>query len=794
MHPFLPQQPTSKARVNKIETADLTAVDIDNLNRGERQINEMWNRAHAMLETIRQPLLTLDSGLRVLWANAAYYATFQASPAGTERQRLCDLEDGLWNIPGLRPQLEDILAGNGRLENLEVKKNFPRIGCRTMLLSARQVVHEPGESNKRLLLAFEDVTDLRLAEESIRRMVAKEQSILDTAVDGIVTIDEQGLIETFNSAAERMFGYSAAEVIGRNVKVLMPPPYREEHDSYLARYLDTGDKRVIGKGRELIGRRKDGADFHLDLAVAEHWLGDQRKFTASLRDITERKESERHLREQAALLNQVHDAIMLRDLDDRIRFWSKGAERLYGWKAEEVLGQNASELLMPEDVGEAEAGQRELLEQGEWTGELLQQTRDGRKIIVEVRWTLTTNDQGRPIGKLVINSDVTEKKQRAAQTLRAQRLESIGILAGGIAHDFNNILTPMMMGVRLLRKKDRSEEDRRGLLVTLEASLERASELVRQILAFAGGIEGDRGPIRVLPVIQEVQALLQHTLMPSVRLRVNLGADLWPIAVDATLLSQVVMNLCVNARDAMRNGGDLVIEAENVSLDDTLALTHPEAKAGPYVLIAVADSGTGIPPHVLDKIFDPFFTTKESGKGTGLGLATVLGIVKRHGGFITVDSEVGKGTRFTIYLPALSPAEIRQIQRNNVAPADGAGEMILVVDDEASILLTVETTLEDHGYRVLTAQDGATALAMYRRHRSEVRAVLLDMMMPDMDGPAVTRALREFDPDVRILASSGLQVAARSADAMAAGALAFLQKPYSDEQLLAALKEICQSA
>jgi PAS domain S-box-containing protein len=233
--------------------------------------------------------------------------------------------------------------------------------------------------------------------------------------------------------------------------------------------LDTGDKRVIGKGRELIGRRKDGADFHLDLAVAEHWLGDQRKFTASLRDITERKESERHLREQAALLNQVHDAIMLRDLDDRIRFWSKGAERLYGWKAEEVMGLNASELLMPENVGEAEAGQRALLEQGEWTGELLQQTREGRKIIVEVRWTLTTNDHGRPIGKLVINTDVTEKKQRAAQILRAQRLESIGILAGGIAHDFNNILTPMMMGVRLLKKKDRSEEDRRGLLVTLEA-------------------------------------------------------------------------------------------------------------------------------------------------------------------------------------------------------------------------------------------------------------------------------------------------------------------------------------
>jgi two-component system, cell cycle sensor histidine kinase and response regulator CckA len=395
------------------------------------------------------------------------------------------------------------------------------------------------------------------------------------------------------------------------------------------------------------------------------------------------QESAQRLREQAALLNQARDAILVRDMDDRIRFWNKGAERLYGWKAEEVLGRNALEILISRHNDEVEAAQHAVLERGEWNGELRHQTRDGQEIVVETRWSLMRDDSGRPTGKLVINTDVTEKKRLATQFLRAQRLESIGVLAAGIAHDFNNILTPMTMGVRLL-KKDRSKEDQRRLLATLEASVERAAELVRQILAFAGGTEDNRGPVSLALVIREVQALLRHTLMQSVRLRVNVGTELWAVAGDNTSLSQVLMNLCVNARDAMRNGGDLVIEAENVNLDDTFVQTHAQAKAGPYVLVAVEDTGTGIPPHLLDRIFDPFFTTKGPGKGTGLGLATVLGIVKRHGGFVTVYSEVGKGTRFTVCVPAVSAPETRKAKWDRPASAHGGGETILVVDDESS--------------------------------------------------------------------------------------------------------------
>jgi CheY-like chemotaxis protein len=254
------------------------------------------------------------------------------------------------------------------------------------------------------------------------------------------------------------------------------------------------------------------------------------------------------------------------------------------------------------------------------------------------------------------------------------------------------------------------------------------------------------------------------------------------------------MNLCVNARDAMPEGGELVLEAGNVVLDDDFLERHPGAKAGPHVRLAVTDTGAGIPPALLPKIFDPFFTTKGPGKGSGLGLATALGIVKSHGGFLSVASEVGRGARFTVYLPALPGPEAPPAGPASPPAPVGAGEWILVVDDESCILRTVRATLEEHGYRVLTAQDGAAALAAYRGHRGEIRAVLLDLMLPGLDGFAVMRALREVDPDVRILASSGLQPAGRHAEALAAGARAFLGKPYTDEQLLAALNALLLEA
>jgi len=358
-------------------------------------------------------------------------------------------------------------------------------------------------------------------------------------------------------------------------------------------------------------------------------------------------------------------------------------------------------------------------------------------------------------------------------------------LTSGIAHDLNNVLTPVMMAVKLLGR-DKPGIDRRALLGTADASLERGANLIRQLLAFAGGLDGERLPVDLKAVVNEVSAMLRQTLPKSIALRTEVAVDAWPVVGDSTQLSQVVMNLCINARDAMPDGGALDVTVENKRLNGDAAALFPGTKAGRYVVLAVADTGTGISPEVQEKMFDPFFTTKAFGQGTGLGLSTTLGIVRSHHGFVNVYSEPGRGTRLSVYLPAADqvPTSVQR-DTNNAVP--GRGELILVVDDEAAILSTARIVLEAGGYRVLSAGGGDEAVAVFRQNADRVAAVVLDMMMPAKDGPAVMAELRAVRPDVVILAASGLRPSGRIAEAVAAGAAGFLQKPFTDEELLQAI-------
>jgi signal transduction histidine kinase/ActR/RegA family two-component response regulator len=385
----------------------------------------------------------------------------------------------------------------------------------------------------------------------------------------------------------------------------------------------------------------------------------------------------------------------------------------------------------------------------------------------------------------LLREEIGERERLQAQLLRSQRLESLGILASGIAHDFNNLLTPILMAAKLLRE-DRPDEERLQLLATLQASAERGAETVRQLLTFAGGTEGQRTTVHPGEIIQEVTAILQHTFPKTIHIRVDVPGHLPPVRGDATQLSQVLLNLCINARDAMPTGGRLVIKADKALLKPDGARLHPEARAGLYVWIAVADTGGGIPANVLDRIFDPFFTTKGPGKGTGLGLSTALGIVQGHGGFITVASETGRGSRFAVHLPA-APEETRQPEKPAPQQARGQGELILVVDDEPLILQTARSALEGRGYRIITARDGGEAVEVCRRHHGEVRAVVLDMMMPGMDGQETFMALEGLDSGAPIILSSGLRPSGRLAEAVAADRAAFLPKPYTEAQLQVAL-------
>jgi hypothetical protein len=306
-------------------------------------------------------------------------------------------------------------------------------------------------------------------------------------------------------------------------------------------------------------------------------------------------------------------------------------------------------------------------------------------------------------------------------------------------------------------------------------------------------VDGERVLLQTRHLLKEVAKIVSETFPKTIQLRTNLGDNLWPIMGDATQLHQVLVNLAVNARDAMPNGGTLSITAENAIVEASNQPDAVGARPGFYVVIKVGDNGTGIPREILDKIFEPFFTTKEMGKGTGLGLATVLGIVKSHGGFVQVQTEVDKGTSFLIYLPAMESVQAQNTEGEKRSFPSGTGELILAVDDESSVLTMTKETLETYGYRVLTARDGTEAIATYTAHRGEIKGVLTDMLMPFMDGPATIRVLKKIDPEVKVIAASGLMDNEKVRDATGMDNIAFLMKPYTAEKLLNAIHNVLNS-
>jgi PAS domain S-box-containing protein len=494
------------------------------------------------------------------------------------------------------------------------------------------------------------------------------------------------------------------------------------------------------------------------------------------------------LAEQASLLDKAQDAIVVRDLSHRITYWNKSAERLYGWTAAEVLGTVARDL--QSDTTVFDEAMRKVLDHGDWVGELVQVRRDGRGIIVESRWTLVKDEAGRAAAVLVINTDITERTKLEHQFLRAQRLESIGTLAGGIAHDLNNVLTPIMVSIGMLSDGE-DDQTRLDILATLETSARRGADMVQQVLSFARGVEGRRVRVQVADVLRDVERIVNDTFLKNIDARTCIPEDLWTVSGDPIQLHQVLLNLCVNARDAMPDGGSLTLSAENVTLDEAFAGANIDAKPGPHVMLRVQDSGTGIPHDIVDRIFEPFFTTKDVSKGTGLGLSTSLAIVKSHGGFIRVDSAPGKGATFSVYLPAQAALPPDLARPAAVELPRGHGELILVVDDEAPVRLVTRRMLETFGYRVALASDGAEAVALYAKQKDEIAAVITDMMMPVMDGLATIRALRSMRPDVRIIAASGLHGRGSDPDmGPNASVRHFLPKPYTAETLLTALRRV----
>lgn len=543
----------------------------------------------------------------------------------------------------------------------------------------------------------------------------------------------------------------------------------------------------IGEDKAVAALQRGAADYLIKDRPAR-LIPAMRAALEQRREHNLRRHAEQRLREQGEVLDKARDAICVTDLQGRVTYWNQSASRLFGWSSEKDQGQSVhamfglfNQALMPEALLETRA-------RGAWTREMQLTGTDTDLRYIVSRWTLVRDNSDRPKSILIINTDVTEQKKLEAQLLRAQRLEGIGTLAGGIAHDLNNVLAPILMSVNLLQQQLTDEKLLR-LVGVLEKSALHGAGLIRQVLAFARGAEGERAELQPQLVIKDVVLLLSDTLPRAISIETDIASDLWLILANSTQLSQVLMNLGVNARDAMPHGGRLLFQAGNITVDDKLALVNPGAQAGPHVIITVADTGTGIPVELLNRIFDPFFTTKAAGKGTGLGLSTVLGVMKGHGGFLQVQSTLGRGTEFRLYFPAVVCKSVEPAGIDAKQPPRGKGEIVLIIDDEAQVRDIARAALEAFGYRVLVAEDGAAGLALYRQHRQRVRAVLTDMMMPAMQGEEVIRELRLLNPDVRIVAMSGV-IIERAEITEETGRLTYLPKPMTAQDLVGALQRV----
>ena len=635
-----------------------------------------------------------------------------------------------------------------------------------------------------------DITERKRAEEALRHSESTLRSFFNSAsiMMGIVELRENDILHiSDNAATSRLFGITPELMQNRlSSEMGIPELYRKQWIDY---YREAERTRRPVQFEYAFETSQRMVWLYVTVTAIVEDKGQSSRFAYIAEDITERKQSEQKIREQAALLDIATDAIVVHDLNHKVLFWNRGAERLYGWQSEEVLGENSIELLYPAPHPQIDEALRVVVEQGEWQGELALVTKAGKHLVVSSRWTLVQDEDQQPKSILVVTTDITEKKLLEAQFLRAQRMESVGTLAGGIAHDLNNVLTPILSSAQLLlMQTDETNTKHRRLLEMVQNNAKRGANLIKQVLSFARGAEGKHIALQIRHLISEIRQIAQETFPKSIDIQIDLSNKLSLVSGDATQLHQVLMNLCVNARDAMSNGGTLSICATNQWIDEHYVQMNREAHVGAYVLVTISDTGSGMSPDTIDRIFDPFFTTKEPGKGTGLGLSTVLGIVHGHGGFIEVNSAIDQGTEFKVYLPAVNAEEQPALLEDELVL--GQGETILVVDDERTIREVNQAALEAYNYRVLTAADGIEAIALHVEHKRDIRLAVVDLMMPVMDGKTAISTLKKINPQIKIIAVSGLVTSHQITETSSNEIDVFLPKPYSARELVKVIQEV----
>ena len=635
-----------------------------------------------------------------------------------------------------------------------------------------------------------DITQRKQAEEALRAST-KEVIDLKAALDehAIVAItDPRGRITHVNEKFCAISKYSREELIGQDHRIINSGHHPREFFRDLWATISRGH---VWRG-EIKNRAKDVSYYWVDTTIVPflNEYGKPRQYVAIRADITQRKKTEETNATLAAIVASSQDAIISHDNDGRIQTWNHGAQSAFGFSAAEMVGRSILELAQPESRP-AETEHLNAVRRGEkhQQYETVRIHKDGSRVNVLVTLSPVRDETGRVVGVSNIARDITERKKLEAQFLRTQRMEAIGTVAGGVAHDLNNLLSPMLLARSLLGDQLKKPEDRE-ILDTVHRAAHRAAAIVKQLLAFSRGEEGERHPVEVSLLFREIVGFLRETFPRDITVAASAQRGLWAVVAEPTQIHQVLMNLCVNARDAMPKGGTLSITAQNVELSATEAQINPRAHAGPYVLITVADNGSGIPPQIVERIFDPFFTTKGLGHGTGLGLSTVAGIVKGHAGFVTVYSEPGGGSAFNVYLPASVNVPFAKPEEPVDEAPGGNQELILVVDDEFALSASLRQLLLKRNYRVLVACNGREGLAAFKQHPDEIRLVITDTMMPVMGGLQMTKELRQLRPQLPIIAATGLEQEEKRREYHSMNVPDVLLKPCDAHELLSTIRRV----
>jgi len=636
-----------------------------------------------------------------------------------------------------------------------------------------------------------EITARKKAEEVLRESEERYRSLTQTATDAIISIDSKGIIVSWNRGAQEMFGYKEEEALNKPLTLCMPQRNREAYRKGMKRLLATGEPHIVEKTVESFGLRKNGDEFPMELSLSSWETAEGRFFTEIIRDISERRKAEEEMCKLSHAVEQSPSAVIITDIEGNIEYVNPRFTQMSGYSLDEVRGKSPRILNPGELSSEALSEIEETITAGkEWWGELQNKKKNGELYWVSSSVSAIRDSEGETSHFLAVQEDISEKKLLEQQLTQAQKLEAIGALAGGVAHDFNNLLG-VIIGYSdyLLTKLDR-EDQMYKIMEDIRKAGQRGAALTDQLLAFSRKQAIQPEILALNRVVAETEKILARLIGEDIELITDLEPELWLVKADQGQITQILMNFSVNARDAMAEGGKIIIKTENVNIDEEFCRQFSYARPGRFVRLSVEDTGCGMDQETLFQIFEPFFTTKEIGKGTGLGLSVIYGIVKQHEGWVNVYSEPGQGSVFSVHLPASITSEVKEAAGEvTIEELQGHGERVLLVEDEDMLRELSVRILLENGYVVFAAAKAEDALELFEREKGEFHIVFSDVVLPDIDGIKLVERLLEKKPELKVLLSSGYMDDKSRWPVIRERGFNFLQKPYTLAGLLKSMKK-----